>query len=452
MQDAELWGYFALILALILANGFFAGSEIAIVSVRRGRIEQLIAQGSKAAEVVKRLKDESDRFLATVQIGVTVVGSLASVVGGVMAAEYLSPAFRAKGAAFLDRWAESLAIGIVVVGISYLSLVLGELVPKSLALRYAERVACVVARPIDFFSRLSGVVVKVMTLSSNFVLFLLRSGGKAQEAFISEEEVKFMVREGAQKGIFDETERELIHSVFEFADMSVREVMTPRNKIHAVDLNTSCETTLKEMNETGFSRFPVYEDDLDHIVGIVYIKDVLRAQEKGAAQTLRDIVHPPYFVPDSVQISHLLKALQSRRTHMAVVVNEYGTIIGIATIEDLLEEIVGEIRDESDVEEEQAIQIMSDGSLLVEGGVPLDDLRERHRLPVAETPEFRTIAGFILARLGKIPHGGEAVFHEGYKMTIVAMDSRRVAGVKIERVKGAGRLKAEEAAKKALAR
>ncbi len=452
MGSETLWGEFTLILLLILANGFFACSEIAIVSVRRGRIEQLIAEGSKAAEIVKRLKDESDRFLATVQIGVTVVASLASAVGGASAVEYLGPALQRSEVPFLQQWGESLAIGVVVIVISYLSLVFGELVPKSLALRYAEKIACMVARPIDFFSRVSGVLVKVLTLSSNLVLFLLRSEGKAQEAFISEEEVKFMIKEGAQKGIFDETEQELIHSVFEFADMSVREVMTPRNKIHAVEVTTPCEEVLKEMIGTGFSRFPVYAEDLDHILGIVYIKDLLRAGERQAGETLRDLMHPPHFVPDSMQISHLLKDLQSRQMHMAIVVNEYGTVIGLATIEDLLEEIVGEIRDESDVDEEQAVQEMADGSLLVEGGVLLNDLKEKHHLPVEETQDFRTIAGFLLSRLGKIPQGGEVVFHEGYKMTIVAMDGRRIAKVKVERLKVPSRLRAEEGGKKVLVR
>lgn len=452
MGSETIWMETALILFLILANGFFAGSEIAIVSVRRTRIEQLIAEGRRSAEVLKRLKDESDRFLATVQVGVTLVGSLAAAVGGASAVEHLVPTFRRSEIAFLQQWGEPLAIGMVVLIISYLTLVLGELVPKSLALRHTERIACLAARPIDFFSRVSGALVKILTVSSNFILFLLRSGGKAQEAFISEEEVKFIVREGAQKGIFDETERELIHSVFEFADMSVREVMTPRNKIHAVDVATPGEVVLKDLIETGLSRVPVYEEDLDHIVGVAYIKDLLRAQERQAGERLKDLMHPPFFVPDSVQISHLLKDLQSRRMHMALVVNEFGTVIGIATIEDLLEEIVGEIRDESDVEEEQAVQEMPDGSLLVEGGVLLNDLKEKHHLPVEETQDFRTLAGFLLARLARIPHGGEAVFHDDYKMTIVAMEDRRIAKVKIEKAGTLIRPRPGESTKKALAR
>jgi putative hemolysin len=419
---------------LIVANGFFSGSEIAIVSVRRSRIDQLIEQGYTSAQVVGRLKDDSDRFLATVQIGVTLVGSLASAVGGASAVEYLGPVFQQSGIPFVQEWGEVLALGIVVVTISYLSLVLGELVPKSLALRYPERIACAVARPLELFSRMFSFVVRLLTASSNFLLFLSGSGAKSTEALVSEEEVKYLIREGAEKGVFDDTEKEFIHSVFDFADTSVREILTPRTEVHALEVQTSCADALHAMIESGFSRMPVYEGDLEHIAGIVHIKELLRAQEQGQAALLRDFLHPVYFVPDSMQISHLLRELQVRRAHMAVVVNEFGTVIGIATIEDLLEEIVGEIRDEFDVEEESPIQELGEGVLLVEGGVTLSDLKEQQHLPLEETASYRTLAGFLLARLERIPKGGETVLHEGYRLTIVSMDGRRIAKVKVEKL------------------
>lgn len=430
----DLWFDVTLILLLILANGFFSGSEIAVISVRRSRIDQLIEQGRRSAEVVGRLKDDSDRFLATVQVGVTMVGSLASAVGGVSAAEFLGPTLQASGLPFMEEWGGVLALGIVVLTISYLSLVLGELVPKSLALRYPEQVACAVAPPLEVFSRMFSVVVKLLTLSSNFLLFFSGSGAKSTEALVSEEEVKYLIREGAQRGIFDDTEKEFIHSIFDFADTSVREVLTPRNEIHALEVQTPCAQALHEMIESGFSRMPVYEEDLDHIIGIAHIKELLRAQEQKRDAPLRDFLHPAYFVPDSMQISHLLRELQLRRAQMAIVVNEFGTVIGIATIEDLLEEIVGEIRDEYDVEEEQPIQKLGEGVFLVKGGVGLNDLKEQHNLPFEETPFYRSIAGFLLARLERIPKGGESVVHEGYRLTIVNMDGRRIAKVKIEKL------------------
>jgi putative hemolysin len=320
------------------------------------------------------------------------------------------------------------------VVISYLSLVLGELVPKSLALRYPERVACAVARPLDLFSRMFSIVVRLLTTSSNLLLLLTGSGAKATEALVSEEEVKYLVREGAEKGVFDDTEKEFIHSVFDFADTFVREVLTPRTDIHALEVHTSCPDALHEMSDSGFSRMPVYEEDLEHIIGIVHIKELLRAQEHGKTAVLRDFLHPAYFVPDSMQISHLLRQLQVRRAHMAIVVNEFGTVIGLATIEDLLEEIVGEIRDEFDVDEEQPIQEIREGVLLVEGGVTLSDLKEQYHLPVEETASYRTLAGLLLARLERIPRGGESVVHEGYRLTIVEMEGRRIAKVKVEKL------------------
>ncbi|HJY79552.1 MAG TPA: hemolysin family protein [Candidatus Binatia bacterium] len=430
----EFWFETVLIMLLILANGFFSGSEIAIVSVRRSRIDQLIEQGHASAQVVGRLKDDSDRFLATVQIGVTLVGSLASAVGGASAVEYLEPIFQQSGISFFQEWGGILALGIVVVVISYLSLVMGELVPKSLALRYPERIACAVARPLDLFSRMFSVVVRLLTTSSNLLLFLSGSGAKSTEELVSEEEVKYLIREGAEKGVFDDTEKEFIHSVFDFADTSVREVLTPRTEIHALEVQTSYAEALHEMIESGFSRMPVYEEDLERIIGIVHIKELLRAQEQERTVSLRDFLHPAYFVPDSMQISHLLRELQVRRAPMAIVVNEFGTVIGLATIEDVLEEIVGEIRDEFDVDEEQAVREIGEGVLLVEGGVTLSDLKEQHHLPLEETVSYRTLAGLLLARLERIPRGGESVVHEGYRLTIVEMDGRRIAKVKVEKV------------------
>src|SRR5262249_45213262 len=211
-MSGEFWYETVLIVLLILANGFFSGSEIAIVSVRRSRIDQLIEEGHTSARVVGRLKDDSDRFLATVQIGMTLVGSLASAVGGAAAVEYLEPVFQQSSISFLQEWGGILALGSVVVVIFFFSFVLGELGAKTLALRYPERTACTVARPLDLFSRIFSVVVRLLTASSNLLLFLSGSGAKSTEALVSEEEVKYLVREGAEKGVFDDTEKEFIHS------------------------------------------------------------------------------------------------------------------------------------------------------------------------------------------------------------------------------------------------
>ena len=420
------------IVVLILANGFFSAAEISIVAVRKSRLAQLISDGRTVANVVVALKDDPTRFLATVQVGVTVVSSMASVIGGAATVRYLEPLVHAALPEVLSHWAEFVALCITVVLISYFMLVVGELVPKSLALAHSERLACLAARPINRVSLLAHPLVRLLTLSTDAVLWLFGQHAKAEEAFVSEEEVKHMVREGARHGIFDEAERQLIHSVFEFTDTSVREVMVPRSEVHAVEAGIPPADILKELVETGFSRMPVFQGDLDHVIGIVHIKDLLREVQRPQPAPLPAVMHPAFFVPDSMQISDLLRELQTRRTHMAIVVNEFGTVIGLVTIEDLLEEIVGEIRDEFDFDEEQAIQELPDGSLLVQGSLPLADLKSQYGIPFDETPDYRTVAGLVLARLKRFPKGGEAISESGYKMTVVVLDGRRLRKIRIE--------------------
>ncbi|TAK06618.1 HlyC/CorC family transporter, partial [bacterium] len=431
----SFWFEVVLIFFLILANGFFAAAEIAVIATRKTRIDSLLEKGVRSATVVARLKDDPDRFLATVQIGVTLVGTLASAIGGAAAVQFLKPLIESLPLPLVSRWGESIAILLVVLPIAYLSLVLGELVPKSLALRFSDRIAILVARPIDFLSRLTSFLVKILTASSNAVLWLFGGKDAGGASFISEEEVKSLIREGAAKGIFDETEKELIHSVFEFVDTPVKAVMVPRTEIHAVDIKTPPHEILKSFAESGFSRIPVYEGEMDRVIGILYNKDIFRAlQEKGEFRA-RDHLHPPFFVPSSLPISRLLKELQRRRSAMAMVVNEFGEVEGLATLEDLLEEIVGEIRDEYDREERGPVERLPDGSMVIQGSALLKDLKSDYGLPFEESPDYLTLAGFVLAKLKRIPRGGERVEHEGYRLTIVDMEGRRIVKIKLEEAK-----------------
>ncbi|HEU4343471.1 MAG TPA: hemolysin family protein [Candidatus Binatia bacterium] len=436
MFAESIWLEALLIFTLILANGFFAASEIAIIATRKSRIEALLEKGVRAAAAVASLKNDPDRFLATVQIGVTVVSSLASAIGGATAIAYLKPNIEALGPSFAG-WAEPIALLIVVLPISYLSLVFGELVPKSLALRFSEQIACLVARPIDFLSRITTFLVKPLTTSSNAVLWIF--GGRESEgaSFISVDEVKSLIREGAAKGIFNETEKELIHSVFEFADTPVKAVMVPRTEIHALDVNASLSEVAKSFVESGFSRIPVYEGELDRIIGILYNKDIFKALQEKSDFRIRDHLHPAFFVPSSLPISELLKQLQRRRLAIALVVNEFGEIEGLATLEDLLEEIVGEIRDEYDREERGPVERLPDGSLVIQGSALLKNLKSDFNLPFEESADYHTLAGFVLAKLQRIPRGGERVEHNGYRFTIVDMEGRRILKVKVEESKNA---------------
>ncbi len=435
MVFENIWFEAALIFMLILANGFFAASEIAMIATRKSRIDALLEKGVKAAAAVARLKNDPDRFLATVQIGVTVVSSLASAIGGAAAIGYLKPQIETLPLPLVARWGEAIAILIVVLPISYLSLVLGELVPKSLALRFSERIACWVAGPIEFLARVTAFFVKTLTASSNAVLWLFGGKEAGGASFISIDEVKSLIREGAARGIFNETEQELIHSVFEFADTPVKAVMIPRTEIHALEVHASLAEVAKSFIDSGFSRIPVYEVELDRVIGILYNKDIFKALQEKNEFRIRDHLHSPFFVPSSLPISELLKQLQRRHLAIALVVNEFGEIEGLATLEDLLEEIVGEIRDEYDREERGPVERLPDGSMVIRGSALLKDLKSDYGLPFEESPDYHTLAGFVLDKLKRIPRGGERVEHNGYQLTIVDMEGRRIVKIKLEGTK-----------------
>ena len=325
-----------IIVVLILLNGFFSSSEIAIISAKRSIIDKLAREGNRSASIVARMKEDPERFLATVQVGVTIAGSLASAIGGIIAIKFLEPLFLEIPVEPVRRLAEYMAVGVTVVVISYATLVVGELAPKSIALRYADRVACFSARPLDLLSRLSGLFVKVLTKSNEAVLKIFGVKEFEKRHFISEEEIKFFIKEGRATGVFEETEAALLHGVFEFADTTVKEVMVPKPKFSGIEVNTTPEKVLRYMTEAGFSRYPVYRGTPENVIGVLFNKDVYRAVEHGRAFTIIDLMRPPYFVPDTVMISRLLRELQRRKVHMAIVVDEHGEVDGLVTIEALL--------------------------------------------------------------------------------------------------------------------
>jgi putative hemolysin len=435
MVFESFWFEAAMIFLLILASGFFAASEIAMIATRKSRIDQLLEEGVKSAAAVARLKNDPDRFLATVQIGVTLVSTLASAIGGAAAIDFVKPPIEALPLPFVAQWSEPLAILLVVLPVAYFSLVLGELVPKSLALRYSEQIAFLVARPIDFLSRVSSFLVKILTASSNAILRIFGRTETESASFISVEEVKSLIREGAAKGIFNETEKELIHSVFEFADTPVKAIMKPRTDIYAIEVGASLTDVAKSFVENGFSRIPVYDGDLDRVVGVLYNKDVFKALQERSEFRMRDHLHPAFFAPSSLPISELLKQLQRRHLALALVVNEFGEIEGLATVEDIVEEIVGEIRDEYDIEERGPVERLPDGSLIIQGSALLRELKSDFDLPFEESPDYLTLAGFVLAQLKRIPRGGEWVERNGYRLTIVDMEGRRIVKIKLEPTK-----------------
>lgn len=425
-----LWLEAGIIVMLIVANGFFALAEIALIAARRTRVIQLADEGDPRAQVVRRLQEDPDRFLATVQVGVTFVGTFAGAMGGASAVRTLQPLIALVPG--LAPWSGVLAIGLVVVVITYLALVFGELIPKSLALAYPERMALAVGGTVDWLSRATGFLGRLLIASTRTIARLFGVTEVRTAAFVSQEEIKLMVQQGRTQGVFDQTEQELIHSVFEFSEAAVKEVMVPRPKIQAIEIDTPVPEMLRHIAEAGKSRYPVYRRTLDEVVGVVYDKDLLPLLADGKPIVLAELLHPAYFAPESTRIHRLLREMQRRRMPMALVVDEYGSVEGLVTIEDLVEEIVGEIREED--EEEGTVKRLRDGSLIVDASVSIRDLQGQHSLEIPESADYETLAGFVLSQLQRVPRGGEIITYGNWKFTVVDMDGRRINKVRAERL------------------
>jgi len=381
------------------------------------------------------MKDDPERFLATVQVGVTIVGTLASVIGGVAAVEFLKPLLASVPFEPIQNIAEPLAIGIVVVLLSYATLVLGELFPKSIALRHAERIAMMAARPIDMMAKAVSPFVLVLTTSTRFLLHMFGIKEKTDHLFLPEEEIKYYIKEGTAKGVFEKTEAELLHGIFDFADRNVSEIMVSKPNVSAIDINTPSDKVLKFITDTGFSRYPVYKEHLDQIQGVIYNKDVFKASVGCATFDLKSLIRTPYIVPNSIMISRLLREMQRKRVHLAIVVNEHGDVDGIVTIEDILEELVGEIEDEYDIEKGGLVEKLKDGSMLIDASASLRDLVDLGlSFSEEELLEHNTLAGYMLAMLQRMPKGGEFVTKDSMRYTVVDMEKNRIARVKAEKI------------------
>jgi putative hemolysin len=394
------------IFVLIIINGFFACSEFAIISVRKSRIAQLISQGDERAVLVDALQRDPHRLLAIVQIGMTVIGSTASAVGGVIAVDYIRPLLQRSPFPVVSNAAEPLAVTIVVASISYLLLILGELVPKNIGLQYSDTMALRVARTITFLDKIAGVLVTVLSLSSKAVFALLGIKGGEARGFMTREEVQHIVAEGHESGIFSETEHTFIDNLFDFTHTLVREVMVPRTRIVAFDLSLPKEEILDGVMDNMYSRYPVYIGSIEETVGFIHSKDLLGRMVREPDFDIRSIVRPPFFVPEGKKVSELLKEMQKTRVHMAFVVDEYGGISGIVTTEDLLEELVGEIQDEHDVGEPSAVQVLADGTYLVDALISVSDLEDLLDMDLGEDLPYDTLAGLILDRIGSFPEQG----------------------------------------------
>jgi putative hemolysin len=416
-----------LIVLLVLLNGVFSSTELAMVSAKRGRLQQQAESGNSGAMAAVRLQEHPNRMLSTVQIGITLIGTIAGAYGGASIAESLSPLIATIPS--LAPIADTLAFALVVVVITYLSLVLGELVPKRLALQSAEAIAVVMARPMEIIATVARPVVAILGWSTEGILRLLGRHASSGPS-VTQEDIRQLVREGAEEGAVEHEEHQFIERIFDLGDQRVRQVMTPRRSVSVLDADDQLNVVLDGLLEAGFSRFPVYTDRPDNIIGVAHVRDILRLyRAENDAATVREAMRPPLVVPDSMRADDLLRLFRTARQHLAVVVDELGSFEGVVTMEDVLEELVGDIADEYDEAAIQWTVQREDGSLLIDGQTPAAEalaVLQITQVPDEEQNHYDTLAGFVLARFGRLPRVGEYVIWEGWRLEIVDMDGLRI--------------------------
>lgn len=433
-----VWIEVAGILALLFLVGFFSAAEVAVLATRKSRMQELAEAGNRRAAMVLGFQSRPEEFLATVHVGVVFSLTLASGLGGVVAFQHLMPALAASPSPWISEGSNWLSLAIAVGGIGFLVVVLGELVPKSLALRFAETAALRLAPAVQFFATLFRYPVKLLTLASNLILKPFRDTTTFTESRISEEEFKLMLEEGTKTGVIDKTEHELIESIFEFTDTTAKEVMIPRPDVVALNVDLPREEIVKIVLEEGYSRMPVYRDSIDNILGVVYTKDLLGLLEYRNVIVIEDIIRPAFFIPETKKISQLMRELQARKLHMAVVIDEFGGTEGIVTMEDILEEIVGEIHDEYD-EEVRDVESAADGSFVVNARMSVRAFNERFQTEIPQGDEYETMSGFLSKLTGRIPELNEEIRYEALSFTIMKKSQRRVRLVKVRKGEGVSR-------------
>lgn len=419
---------------LLLANGVFSGAELALVSARRGRLQQKADDGVVGAAAALDLQENPNRLLSTVQIGITLISMLTGVYGGASIAEKITPVLAPLPV--IGEYAPAVATTLVVVVLTYLSLVISELVPKRLAMMHTETIAVGMATPMQWMSRISQPLVWLLTVSTELLLRLFGQRN-TQATAVTEEDIRQLVREGVEGGALDAHEREIFENVFSLGDLSVRQVMTPRADVYSLDADATIESVVDALLASGFSRAPVYEKDLDHVVGVIHARDILRlVRSQQTTERVRTAMRPPLFVPEQSRAGDTLALFKKTQQHMAVVVGELGTVEGVITLEDVLEEIVGDIADEYDDAVSPNIVRREDGSFLIDGTTAIDDVVARTDLVVSssENAQFDTIAGYLLSLLGHIPTAGERIRAHGWDFEVVDMDGLRIDKVIIRTV------------------
>ena len=428
-EPMSLVSQFILILVLTLLNAFFASAEMAIVSVNRNRIKMLADDGNKKASLLVDLLEEPNKFLSTIQVGITLAGFFSSASAATGISEVIGASLSQLGIPY----AQSISLVVITIILSYFTLVFGELVPKRIALQKSEQMAMLSVRPIVFVSKFAKPFVKLLSLSTNLLLRVIGMSDTDLEEKVSREEIKSLVDAGEEYGVINQIEKEMINSIFDFDDKLAKEVMTPRTEVYMI--NSQLPLSIEELLEENYSRIPVYEGDIDNIIGVLYLKDFLHeAYQVGFENVnLKKLLHRPYFVPECKNIDQLFKELQKSKKHLAVLIDEYGGFSGIVTIEDLIEEVMGDINDEYD-EDEPFIRKIDNDTYIVNGLISIKELNDKLHLNLdEETEDYDTLGGFLINQIDYIPSETEEcmVEYENLLFKVQCVKDKRIETVKI---------------------
>lgn len=415
---------------LILLNAYFAATEIAFISLNDSKIERDAKDGNKKAKQILKMLKSPSKFLATIQIGITLAGFLSSAFASDAFADKLAPVLNSwLPFISIDVW-RAISIVIITIILSFFTLVFGELVPKRLAMKYYEKISYATIGVIRGISVITAPFVKLLTVSTNMVSKIF-GVGEAEEEVVTEEEIKMMIDEGEEKGTIERGEKMLLNNVFEFNDIIVSEIMTPRTEMFAIDINDNLEELLDKIDEFKYSRIPVYDEDIDDIKGILFVKDILKPLKEHKKIKIKEIMREPYFIPESKDIDELFKEMQQNKVQMAIAIDEYGGTAGLITMEDIIEELVGNIFDEYDDEEIDAKKI-DDNTYILSGATTSYELKKIFNVEIPEG-DYETLSGYLIDRLGRIPDDDEHPVIEDEKLTykVEEIEDKRIKYVKV---------------------
>jgi CBS domain containing-hemolysin-like protein len=422
-----------MVILLVLANAFFVAAEFAIVKVRATQIQPLAEKENKRAKLGVKVISHLDEYLSATQLGITMTSLGLGWIGEPVTAKILEPLFHALNINN-PQTVHTLSLTVGFIVITFLHIVIGELAPKNLAIRYSKASTLFVAIPLNIFYLVFKPFIWVLNTTANLILKSIGINPVTEnERFHSEEELRLLISEGKKSGAIDSTEHQLIEKIFEFNDKLAREIMVPRNHMIALNINDSRDRIFQTVIEEGFSRLPVYKETIDNIVGIVYTKDLISAAEHRELITLQDIIRPATFVSGTKQIGNLLKELQKMKVHIAIVVDEYGGVEGIVTIEDIIEEIVGEIQDEYDVDAQDVVREKS-GIYLVNPIISIDDFNARFNASIPEDTDYQSLGGFLQKVTGHIPEVYERIDYKGMSFIITKKIGNRILQVKVQKI------------------